>query len=265
MIYRAPFSDWACRSVATLMGRATAAPAPSRTRICRPGLRNEKAGHRKRRPAIWRCGGSRPRNRRIRTKPRMCSSATNRRTRSEKRSATRRRASAGLDLADCVDVFDLAAMPRLRTGCSRCRDCPHVCGGRGRRRGRTTLYAMIDHISIAVRDIKAAEAFYTAVLGAARLGQVARMARRRRRLRQEVSRVLDQSPRRHGAGRRGQRRAYLPARGINSGGRCLSCRGSCGRRHVGRRARASPEYNERYYAAFIRDPDGNRIEAVTFV
>ena len=26
-----------------------------------------------------------------------------------------------------------------------------------------------------------------------------------------------------------------------------------------------PEYNAAYYAAFIRDPDGNRIEAVTFV
>jgi catechol 2,3-dioxygenase-like lactoylglutathione lyase family enzyme len=26
-----------------------------------------------------------------------------------------------------------------------------------------------------------------------------------------------------------------------------------------------PEYNDRYYAAFVRDPDGNRIEAVTFV
>ncbi len=25
-----------------------------------------------------------------------------------------------------------------------------------------------------------------------------------------------------------------------------------------------PEYSEGYYAAFIRDPDGNRIEAVTF-
>jgi predicted lactoylglutathione lyase len=25
------------------------------------------------------------------------------------------------------------------------------------------------------------------------------------------------------------------------------------------------EYHENYYAAFIRDPDGNRIEAVTFV
>ena len=26
-----------------------------------------------------------------------------------------------------------------------------------------------------------------------------------------------------------------------------------------------PKYNLRYYAAFIRDPDGNRIEAVTFL
>lgn len=26
-----------------------------------------------------------------------------------------------------------------------------------------------------------------------------------------------------------------------------------------------PEYSERYFAAFVRDPDGNRIEVVTFV
>jgi catechol 2,3-dioxygenase-like lactoylglutathione lyase family enzyme len=26
-----------------------------------------------------------------------------------------------------------------------------------------------------------------------------------------------------------------------------------------------PEYNNAYYAAFVRDPEGNRIEAVTFV
>ena len=26
-----------------------------------------------------------------------------------------------------------------------------------------------------------------------------------------------------------------------------------------------PEYNDRYYAAFIRDPDGNRVEVVTFL
>ena len=26
-----------------------------------------------------------------------------------------------------------------------------------------------------------------------------------------------------------------------------------------------PQYGEGYYAAFIRDPDGNRIEAVTFL
>lgn len=26
-----------------------------------------------------------------------------------------------------------------------------------------------------------------------------------------------------------------------------------------------PEYHDRYYAAFVRDPDGNKIEAVTFM
>jgi catechol 2,3-dioxygenase-like lactoylglutathione lyase family enzyme len=26
-----------------------------------------------------------------------------------------------------------------------------------------------------------------------------------------------------------------------------------------------PEYSDRYYAAFVRDPEGNRIEAVTFL
>jgi catechol 2,3-dioxygenase-like lactoylglutathione lyase family enzyme len=26
-----------------------------------------------------------------------------------------------------------------------------------------------------------------------------------------------------------------------------------------------PEYYAKYYAAFVRDPDGNRIEAVTFL
>ena len=26
-----------------------------------------------------------------------------------------------------------------------------------------------------------------------------------------------------------------------------------------------PEYHAKYYAAFVRDPDGNRIEAVTFL
>ena len=26
-----------------------------------------------------------------------------------------------------------------------------------------------------------------------------------------------------------------------------------------------PEYNDAYYPAFVRDPDGNRVEAVTFI
>jgi catechol 2,3-dioxygenase-like lactoylglutathione lyase family enzyme len=43
------------------------------------------------------------------------------------------------------------------------------------------------------------------------------------------------------------------AAALRAGG---SCDGAPGKR---------AEYNERYYAAFIRDPDGNRVEAVTFL
>ena len=33
----------------------------------------------------------------------------------------------------------------------------------------------------------------------------------------------------------------------------------------GRAGLCAPQHGDGYYAAFIRDPDGNRIEAVTFV
>ena len=38
-----------------------------------------------------------------------------------------------------------------------------------------------------------------------------------------------------------------------------------GRRHIDGAPGLRPQYGEGYYAAFVRDPDGNRIEAVTFV
>ncbi|MGB6911493.1 MAG: VOC family protein [Pseudolabrys sp.] len=124
---------------------------------------------------------------------------------------------------------------------------------------------MIDHISIAVRDIKVAEEFYTALLSP--LGLV--------KLREWPDAAV-------GYGKKYpefwiNRRADMAAVGSDSGVHtCLravsteavdafhaaalagggSCDGAPGLR---------PEYNQRYYAAFIRDPDGNRIEAVTFV
>jgi catechol 2,3-dioxygenase-like lactoylglutathione lyase family enzyme len=124
---------------------------------------------------------------------------------------------------------------------------------------------MIDHISLAVRDIKAAEAFYTAVL--APLG---------------LAKLRDSPNAAIGYGKKYpefwiNHRAGMTAVETDSGVHvCLraasteavdafhvaalagggTCDGAPGLR---------PEYNERYYAAFIRDPDGNRIEAVTFI
>ena len=125
---------------------------------------------------------------------------------------------------------------------------------------------MIDHVSIAVRDIKAAETFLHGAAGHARHEQTARMAGRGHRLRQEISRVLDQ--RRAPAWRR------LPP--------TAACISACARATTeavdafhaaalaaGGASDGAPglraQYSENYYAAFIRDADGNRIEAVTFV
>jgi len=124
---------------------------------------------------------------------------------------------------------------------------------------------VIDHISLAVRDIKAAEIFYTAVLTPLGLAK----------LREWPNAAI-------GYGKKYpefwiNHRSGMTAVEIDSGVHvCLRaastdavdafhaaaiagggiCDGAPGLR---------PEYNDRYYAAFIRDPDGNRIEAVTFI
>jgi catechol 2,3-dioxygenase-like lactoylglutathione lyase family enzyme len=124
---------------------------------------------------------------------------------------------------------------------------------------------MIDHISVAVRDLTKSEEFYTAVLSA--LG----MAKMREwpdaaigfgkkhpefwiNRRDAMDRVADDS----GvhiclrAPDTGSVDAFHAA-ALKAGG---TSDGAPGLR---------PEYNATYYAAFIRDPDGNRIEAVTFL
>ena len=127
---------------------------------------------------------------------------------------------------------------------------------------------MIDHVSIAVRDLKAAARFYEPVL--ATLG---------------FTRLRDW-PASIGYGKKYpefwlNERKDLSAFGVDNGAHNGA--------HVALRVREAaavdafyaaalagggssdgapgfrPEYNASYYAAFIRDPDGNRIEAVTFV
>jgi catechol 2,3-dioxygenase-like lactoylglutathione lyase family enzyme len=124
---------------------------------------------------------------------------------------------------------------------------------------------MIDHISVAVRDLRSAEPFYTALL--APLG----MAKMREwpnaaigfgkkhpefwiNLRGEMKRVADDSGV-HICLRAPDIAAVdaFHAAALKAGG---TSDGAAGLR---------PEYHASYYAAFIRDPDGNRIEAVTFL
>jgi catechol 2,3-dioxygenase-like lactoylglutathione lyase family enzyme len=124
---------------------------------------------------------------------------------------------------------------------------------------------MIDHISIAVRDLKNAEAFYAALL--APLGMT--------KLREWPDAAV-------GFGKKYpefwiNRRAAMDRGAADSGVHtCLRASnvaavdafhaaalkaGGASDGAPGPR----PEYHGGYYAAFICDPDGNRIEAVTFL
>jgi catechol 2,3-dioxygenase-like lactoylglutathione lyase family enzyme len=122
---------------------------------------------------------------------------------------------------------------------------------------------MIDHISISVRDLEAAARFYEAVLGA--IGYA--------RLRNRPATV--------GFGKRYpefwlNHRPGMPPVGPDTGMHiCVRAPDvdTVRRFHAAALAAGAtsdgepgprPQYSEGYYAAFIRDPEGNRIEAVTF-
>jgi catechol 2,3-dioxygenase-like lactoylglutathione lyase family enzyme len=122
---------------------------------------------------------------------------------------------------------------------------------------------MIDHVSIGVRDLRVSAAFYESVL--APLGYA--------RLEDRAATVgfgkkypefwINHRPGRQPTGDEGGHvalRAFssemvdaFHAAALDHGG---ICDGAPGER---------PHFGEGYYAAFIRDPDGNRIEAVTFL
>lgn len=124
---------------------------------------------------------------------------------------------------------------------------------------------MIDHISIAVRDLKVAERFYTALL--APLG---------------LSKLREWPDAAVGYGKKypefwiNNRTGMAPVKADSGVHICLRASSveAVDAFHAAALAGGGvsdgapghrPEYNERYYAAFVCDPDGNRIEAVTFV
>jgi catechol 2,3-dioxygenase-like lactoylglutathione lyase family enzyme len=124
---------------------------------------------------------------------------------------------------------------------------------------------MIDHVSVGVRDLKKAEAFYTAALAPLGMSKLREWPEasigfgktypefwiNRRNV---VERVGDDSgvhvclraP--DSAAVDAFYDAALKAGGASDGAPGLR-----------------PDYHAKYYAAFVRDPDGNRLEAVTFL
>jgi catechol 2,3-dioxygenase-like lactoylglutathione lyase family enzyme len=124
---------------------------------------------------------------------------------------------------------------------------------------------MIDHISLAVRDLRKGELFYTALL--APLGLT--------KLREWPNAAI-------GFGKKypefwiNRRDAMNPVADDSGVHICLRAPDTAAvdafhaaALKAGGTTDGPPglrtEYHDNYYAAFIRDPDGNRIEAVTFV
>jgi catechol 2,3-dioxygenase-like lactoylglutathione lyase family enzyme len=123
---------------------------------------------------------------------------------------------------------------------------------------------MIDHVSIAVRDLATTGRFYEAVLGTLgyrklrdlsdTLGFGKRYPEFWLNHRPEMA-LPPEDTGCHVCVRAPDMKAVeiFHATALQAGG---SCDGTPGLR---------PEYSQGYYAAFVRDPEGNRIEAVTFL
>ncbi len=123
---------------------------------------------------------------------------------------------------------------------------------------------MIDHVSVPVSELERSTAFYEAVLGALGYEKLetrpATIAFGRKYSEFWINHRPWMKPVEDDSGMHIALRASSPemvdafhAAALTAGG---SSDGEPGLR---------PQHGEGYYAAFIRDPDGNRIEAVTFV
>jgi catechol 2,3-dioxygenase-like lactoylglutathione lyase family enzyme len=121
---------------------------------------------------------------------------------------------------------------------------------------------VIDHVSVAVSDLAAAAKFYAATLGPlgyAKLEQrPATVGFGKRYAEFWINRRTPMVPA-PSSGAHVALRAASPAAVDAFHAAALAAGGTCDG-PPGLR----PQHGESYYAAFIRDPDGNRIEAVTF-
>jgi catechol 2,3-dioxygenase-like lactoylglutathione lyase family enzyme len=122
---------------------------------------------------------------------------------------------------------------------------------------------MIDHVSIGVTDLDAAGVFYTEVLAAAGVEKMVDKPGTVGFGKKYPEFWLNQRPAEAGSTANSGNHVCLrvPSRAVvdEFHSRALAL-GASSDGQPGFR----PEYHERYYAAFIIDPDGNRVEVVTF-
>jgi len=123
---------------------------------------------------------------------------------------------------------------------------------------------MIDHVSIGVRDLAAAARFYESALGALGFAKLASrpatvgFGKRYPELWLNHRPAMKPLPEDNGT--------HICLRALSTAlvdafhAAALAAGGTCDGRPGLR-----PQHGEGYYAAFIRDHDGNRIEAVTFL
>jgi catechol 2,3-dioxygenase-like lactoylglutathione lyase family enzyme len=124
---------------------------------------------------------------------------------------------------------------------------------------------MIDHVSIAIRDLKAGERFYTALLATLGLSKLrewpdAAIGFGKKYPEFWINARSNMAPIAADSGVHICLRAIDVAM-VDAFHAAALAAGGMSDGAPGYRA----HYHESYYAAFIRDPDGNRIEAVTFV
>ena len=120
---------------------------------------------------------------------------------------------------------------------------------------------MIDHVSISVRDLRAATKFYATVLGALGMTQLREWPTSvgfgkkypEFWLNERAGATIDDGAHVCLRARGKEKVDAFHAAALAAGG---SSDGAPGLR---------PHYSANYYACFVRDPDGNRIEAVTFL
>ena len=166
------------------------------------------------------------------------------------------------DLAGRHPLLQIASVRRVRSGDGRGQCCPHDPRRRSHRR-RLSETLMIDHVSIGVRYLAACGRFYEAVLAA--IGYTRLVVR----------------PGTIGFGKKYpdfwlNERGAMPPSDPDSGTHfCLRAPSveAVQAFHAATMAGGGtsdgapgsrPEYTAGYYAAFVRVPEGNKVEAVTF-